>query len=432
MTQGARGKDRTEGADMPAPGTVRPRAPLRVLGTSVTQTAVLKRAAEEDLGIALEFITRDGTEAQRQGALQPASFDVYDQWFHDIDLIWPTGSICPIDVDRIARWDEINDLPKTGRLRPDLPRPQGGDPSKRLFVQLDGTLGDTVSNRVSMVPTVHNADSFAVTGVDPASVESWGALLDPNWAGRVVLQADAAIGTLDMMLALQARGELTGASLGDLSLEEIYMLAGRLSDFVQAGHFCCVWSDEAQAVAAMQRDGPRIGSMWWSGITQLRAAGIQAHMVTPKEGYRGWYGGLALSAKAEGWARDAAYDYFNFWLDGRPGAIMAQSGAYMSNPEAVRACLPGAEWDFWYGGQPATGPIRDADGTTIFDTGEAREGGSYAQRMSRVRVWDSVMTEHNYLARQWEGALTGGLPDISAIAFEGSPASPAPERPRSP
>ena len=70
-----------------APVVHRPRAPLRVLGTSVTKTEPMKRAAEEDLGIALQFITLDGTEAQKQGALNPGSFDVYDQWFHDFDLI---------------------------------------------------------------------------------------------------------------------------------------------------------------------------------------------------------------------------------------------------------------------------------------------------------------------------------------------------------
>lgn len=190
-----------------APAVRRPRAPLRVLGTSVTQTAALKRAAREDLGIKLKFITLNGTEAQRQGALNPGSFDVYDQWFHDIDLIWPAGSIGSIDTSRIDRWDEINDLPKTGRLRPDQPRIMGGDPSKRLFVQLDGTLGDMPSDRISMLPTVHNADSFAVVGVVADKVDSWSVLLDPKWSGRVVLQADAAIGALDVALGLMAQGE---------------------------------------------------------------------------------------------------------------------------------------------------------------------------------------------------------------------------------
>lgn len=393
-------------AGLAAPALRPARPALRVLGTSVTQIAPIKRAAEEDLGLALDFITLDGTEAQRRGALSPTSFDVYDQWFHDIDLIWPTGSIQPIETRRIARWEEINAIPRTGRLSPDQPRARGGDPSRRLFVQLDGTLGDAPSGRISMVPTVHNADSFAVVGADPASVDSWGALLDPDWAGRVVLQADAAIGSLDMVLALRARGLMHPADPGDLTLEEIDALVDRLHGLRAAGHFRRFWTDEAEAIAAMRAGEPIIGSLWWSGVTRLRAEGVPVAMTTPREGYRGWFGGLGLSVHLRGWAHDAAYDYLNWWLDGRPGALMARAGAYMANPETVRRHLTPAEWDFWYAGLPAPGDIRDPEGRVIFARGEAREGGDYAARMSRVTVWDTVMGEHNYLVRGWDWALS--------------------------
>ncbi|CAN0606355.1 unnamed protein product, partial [Ectocarpus sp. 12 AP-2014] len=165
-------------------------APLRLLGTSVTQVEAVKAAAEADLGIALDFVTLDGAAAQRRGALQPRSFDVYDQWFHDLDLVWPTGSLQPIEIARLHRWEDINELPKTGRLGPDARRAAGGDPSQQLYVQLDGGLGNTPTRHVSMVPTVHNADGFAVLGDDTAT--SWGALLDPERAGRVILQSDPA------------------------------------------------------------------------------------------------------------------------------------------------------------------------------------------------------------------------------------------------
>ncbi|MFP4273726.1 MAG: PotD/PotF family extracellular solute-binding protein, partial [Paracoccaceae bacterium] len=352
-----------------SPAVRRLRPPLRVLGTSVTQTRAVMRAAAEDTGLEFEFITRDGTEAQRQGALRPDSFDVYDQWFHDIDLIWPTGSVQPIDIGRIHRWDEINALPKTGRLRPDLPRAAGGCPSDRLYVQSDGALANFCSDRVSMVPTVHNADSFAVVGADPETVTSWASLLSPDWAGRVALQADAAIGSIDMLLALQALGALQTSEDCDLTLEEIDALTDKLDGYVQSGHFRCIWSDEAEVVDAMCRDTPVIGSLWWSGLTKLRALGVPVNMVTPVEGYRGWFGGLALSASARGWVRDAAYDYINWWLDGRPGALMARCGAYMSNPEVVRGHLSAAEWDFWYEGRSAMEDIRDPEGSVIFCAG---------------------------------------------------------------
>jgi len=408
------------GTGTAVPAFHRSRPPLRVLGTSVTQTDTLKCAAEEDLGFKLDFITLDGTEAQRRGALSPDSFDVYDQWFHDIDLIWPTGSIRPIDMKRIDRWGEINALPKTGRLRPDLPRPVGGDPSKRLFVQLDGTLGDVPTEQISMLPTVHNADSFVVTGQNAHTVTSWAALLDPEWSGRVVLQADAAIGALDIALALMARGDLQDADIGDLTLAEIDVLSAQLNERVRGGHFDCVWADEAEAVASLTDTGPRIGSLWWTGFLRLRAAGVSASMVTPDEGYRGWFGGLAMSSVMDARMLDASYAYLNWWLDGGPGAIMAKSGAYMANPGTVKRVLSPEEWRFWYEGECASKDILNAEGAVLFRSGERREGGGYETRMSRVRVWDAVMNEHNYLVRQWQSALKPALRGVRQPASEGT------------
>ena len=389
-----------------APSIRRRPAPLRVLGTSVTQIEPIMAAARADLGIELDFITLDGTASQRRGALDPGSFDVYDQWFHDIDLIWPTGSIQPIDLSRIPRWGEVNDLPKKGRLAPEAKRATGGDPSQRLYVQLDATLGSAPTERVSMVPTVHNGDGFAIAAADPPPAPSWGDLLDPRWAGRVLLQSDAAIGSLDMALALAARGEIEVEDIGNLSLAEIDAFIAALKGYRAAGHFAAFWADEAEALDVMRRNAePTIGSLWWSGVVALRALGMEVTMTTPREGYRGWFGGLALSARLDEGTRDAAFDYVNWWLDGTPGAIMARCGAYMANPQAVRARLAPHEWDFWYEGLPASRDIEDAMGRTVYRRGERREGGSYVQRMSHVAVWDTVMDEHNYLVRKWEDAL---------------------------
>ena len=156
----------------------------------------------------------------------------------------------------------------------------------------------------------------------------------------------------------------------------------------------------------MCQNKPTIGSLWWSGVIKLRALGASVTMVTPEEGYRGWFGGLALSARLDEWSTDAAYDYLNWWLDGKPGAIMARAGAYISNPDTVRQWLTEEEWAFWYGGKPAAVPIKNPSGQTIYEQGSIREGGSYDQRMARVAVWDTVMDEHNYLVRRWENALS--------------------------
>jgi putative spermidine/putrescine transport system substrate-binding protein len=387
-----------------APAVHHALAPLRVLGTSVTQIDAVKAAAQSDLGVSLDFITLDGAAAQRRGALEPQSFDVYDQWFHDLDLIWPTGSLQPLQINRLTRWDEINDLPKTGSLGPGHAPLAGGDPSYQLYVQLDGGLSNTPTERVSMVPTVHNADGFAVLG--DSDVNSWGELLAPENAGRVILQSDPAIGALDMLLALQAKGEMRPANLADLSLEEVDTLVDHLARYHAAGQFYSVWNDESEAISAMMDGPPMIGSLWWSGAIRLKAEGVPVRMVSPVEGCRGWYGGLALAAHLGGRERDAAYDYLNWWLDGEPGAILARNGAYLANHSAVRAKLSVDEWAFWYEGKPARVAICDTQGRTVYRVGETREGGSYHDRMRRVVVWDTVMNEHNYLMRRWVHALS--------------------------
>lgn len=89
---------------------------LRVLGTSVTLLESLRVRAEQDLGIRLVYQVHDVEQAQRIAVMQPDSYDLYDQWFHNVDFVWPAQAIQPIDTRRIALWHEINDLPKRGRL----------------------------------------------------------------------------------------------------------------------------------------------------------------------------------------------------------------------------------------------------------------------------------------------------------------------------
>lgn len=379
---------------------------LRVLGTSVSLLEPIRARAAADLGIELEYVIHDGTTSQRIAALEPEAFDVYDQWFHNVDLIWPTRSIQPIDLARIARWDEINALPKRGRLSEELPRATGGNPADRLYVQHDGELGAYETGRISMLPTVHNADSFAhLLPRDQLEPLSWAALLDEANAGAVALQSDPAIGALDAVLAVQAAGLCYFEDPGNLSVEEIDELVETLIRFKRAGHFHRFWATEAEAAELLTSGAANIASMWWQGFVRLRRSGVPVGMATPREGYRGWYGGLSLSRCLEGRQLDAAYEYLNWWLSGYPGAVMTRNGAYMSNPASVRQYLSEAEWHYWYEGKPAGEDLFDPYGERIVREGEMHEGGGYEARMSRVIVWDSVMDEHNYLVRRWADLL---------------------------
>ena len=182
---------------------------LSVLGTSVTQNPVLKSYAEKDLGLKLELVTLGGLTAQQRAALSPQSYDVYDQWFHDIDLSWPTGSLQPIEISKIKSFDSI----VLSALNSYLPLQDESwfptAPIDRLFVNQDLSLSRQISGEISMLPTIFNADTMAL--VNPkddkafSSSSSWIDLLSEKWTGSVVIQKDWAISVAELLIALMKK-----------------------------------------------------------------------------------------------------------------------------------------------------------------------------------------------------------------------------------
>jgi putative spermidine/putrescine transport system substrate-binding protein len=129
---------------------------------------------------------------------------------------------------------------------------------------------------------------------------------------------------------------------------------------------------------------------------------------SPKEGYRGWHGGIMLNKAASGKVLDACYAYLNWWLSGWAGAVVARQGYYFSIPENVKKYLTPAEWDYWYEGKPAAEDLKDPFGNVVVKKGEVRDGGSLEERVCKtgIAVWNTVMDEHQYLVTKWNEFLT--------------------------
>jgi putative spermidine/putrescine transport system substrate-binding protein len=384
---------------------------LRVLGTEITQLGQIRRRAEDDLGIEVIFETLDFQSAQRKAATEPDSYDVYDQCFHNIDIVWFWRAVQSIDLERITRWDEVSDLTKTGRLTPGARIGRGDAPVSKLYVQANGSLGPSPTAQISMLPTVHNLDAFAylpeVRNGDQ-DIQSWGALLDERWKGKAAIVDEPAIGIFDLALAAQARGEISFADIGDMTTGEIDRLVDLVIAKKRAGHFSGFWKTARDAADLMGSGETVIESMWSPGFSALRSRGVPVSEAAPSEGYRAWHGGLCLSRKLSGRLEDVAYDYLNWWLEGWAGAVMARQGYYMSVPSRVQHHLGSDEWDYWYQGLPARNALPGPDGTTTIAAGEVRSGGSYLQRASSIAVWNTTMDEHNYLTRRWGELVAGG------------------------
>ena len=80
----------------------------------------------------------------------------------------------------------------------------------------------TPSEWLTGIPTITNADTL---GIRPDLVErpvtSWADLLAPEFKGKAALQDGPAVGSMDVALALEARGDIKYGDKGNMTKPEI-------------------------------------------------------------------------------------------------------------------------------------------------------------------------------------------------------------------
>ncbi len=383
---------------------------LRVMGTHVTLQEEIRKKAMADLGITLIFEPRGEAELVQKAATRPEAFDVYEQWTDSIKTLWQAEAIQPLDTERLTYWKEINEISKKGRISEKAPVGLGDAPYKILNVQENGKLGEKFTGKISFLPYVHNVDSYAYNTKhipigEPYKTESWGWLLDDKYRGKVAIVNAPTIGIFDLALAAQARGLMTFADMGNMTTKEIDTLFDILIQYKKQNHFAGFWNSVPQSVDFMTSGRMQIGSMFSPGVSSANGLGTPVRYAAPKEGYRAWHGVMCMSRHCQGYVRDAAYDYMNWWLSGWAGAFIARQGYYISNPERSRPLLTGDEWNYWYGGKPTPVPLKGTDGRISVPAGDIRTGGSYQNRFSHVAIWNTVMDNYEYSLQRWYDLL---------------------------
>ncbi len=379
---------------------------LRILGTHVTLQEELRQKAMKDLGINLVFSPAGSAAVLQKASTNPASFDLYEQWSDSLNILWSAKSIQAIDIERLKYWKEVNSLTKKGRIASGANIGRGDAPYKLLYVQEGNKLGSKPSKQISFLPYVHNVDSFGYNTdiIKPGiayETESWAWLLDDKYRGKVALVNAPTIGIFDAALAAEAKGLMKFKDIGNMSTLEIDQLFRILNEKKKQGHFAGFWSSVPQSVDFMVKKRVAIESMFSAGVSAARGLGTPVRYAAPKEGYRAWQGVMCLSSKTQGHAKDAAYDYMNWWLSGEPGAFIARQGYYISNPERSQSFLPKDEWAYWYDGKEAKKNLTGTDGKLSVKAGEVRNGGSYINRFSNIAVWNTVMNNYDYSLDKW-------------------------------
>ena len=127
---------------------------------------------------------------------------------------------------------------------------------------------------------------------------------------------------------------------------------------------------------------------------KVRQMGVPCVYQPLKEGYRSWGGGIGLSANLEGLALEAAYEYINWYLSGWVGGYLMRQGYYSAVPETSKDFMSENEWGYWFEGKEATDDITPPFADLLAKAGEARDGGTFYDRMGAVACWNAVMDEN--------------------------------------
>jgi putative spermidine/putrescine transport system substrate-binding protein len=380
---------------------------LVVSGGSYAVIKEIGEQATKDLGfkLVMQAIT-DDVQINRS-ITQPNTIDVNNIDSTKMPYLVGRGVLTPIPVSKYKQWaDTVPLFTKNAYPNGQQASNQGLSPFNSLFyADKDGKkLATKATEFLTFVPTIYNADTLGIRpdlvgGRD--KVTSWKDLLDPKYKGKTALVDYAAVGVIDVAMALEARGDFKYGNKGNMTKEEIDKTIRIMIELKKGGHFRSFWSTFDQSVNLMASGEVVIQSMWSPAVTAVRSRGIDCYYSPLKEGYRGWFVGLAPMAHLSGLKLDCAWEYINWYNSGWQGGFIAKQGYYSAVPSTAKKFLTPEEWDYWYEGKPAAVDIKDPYGTLMEKKGVSRDGGGIWDRMGNIACWNTVMDEDRYLTRRW-------------------------------
>jgi putative spermidine/putrescine transport system substrate-binding protein len=383
---------------------------LRHAGPPVTAIPKIAEQASKDLGFTVQMQTTENSDLLNRLLSQSNAIDCAD-----ISMVWlkylPGRNVLQtIPVNKFKYWNETLPMFTKGTYADGREvSKQGVAPYTILYAaDEEGTkLSGEPTDWAAIIPTVTNADTLGIRpDLVKRPVTSWADLISPDFKGKAALQDSPTTGVIDVAMAMEAGGHIKYGNKGNMTRPEIDKTIATMMEIKQSGQFRSFWSTFDQSVNLMASGEVVIQSMWSPAVTAVRTRGIDCVFQPLKEGYRGWGYTMGAMKHLSGLQLDCFYEYLNWYCSGFPGAFIAREGYYSAQPENARKFLTAAEWDYWYGGKPATTDIVDPYGKLVEKAGRSRDGGSFDQRMGNIAVWNSVMDEDRYLTRKWNEFIT--------------------------
>jgi putative spermidine/putrescine transport system substrate-binding protein len=378
---------------------------LRIAGTGVNQFKQLADKCQADLGFTVQYTSLVSDDVVKRAVTQPSSFDLLDAEYWMLKKIVPSGNLRGIDTTKIKYYDQIVPIFTKGKLPDGKPvAMEGISPIKVAYLAAEKSkdFSKGPSKWMSVIPTVYNADTLGIRpDLIKRPIASWAELLNPEFKGKAAILDIPSIGIMDAAMASEATGKVKYVDKGNMTTAEIDKTIAVMIDAKKAGQFRAFWKDFNESVNLMASGEVVIQSMWSPAVTKVRQSGIACTYQPLKEGYRAWAAGLGMPTHVDGKMLDVCYEFINWYLSGWVGAFLNRQGYYTAVLDTAKTFMSADEWDYWMEGKAAKSDIVSPTGEKIENAGAVRDGGSFAERMGHVSVWNTVMDQDRYMVRKW-------------------------------
>ena len=246
-----------------------------------------------------------------------------------LDLLHSTGGLAetlvthelidPIDRERLQNWAD-NDYIQT-------------------FFKDDGPGYPFISAGPYLyaVPTMLQGDSFAYLPELTGKLDSYAALFDPEWRGKVALENKVETAGHKTALYLKASGLASIDDPSNMTPGEIRLVVDYLIEQKSLGQFRALWTGFDEALRLMVDKEVAVIDCWEPMVAAASARGVNAVYAAPVEGYLLWAmtASIVREPDRSKESRQAVYSLIDFMLSGWFGATAGLLRGYMTNPKAL-------------------------------------------------------------------------------------------------
>jgi spermidine/putrescine-binding protein len=313
--------------------------------------------------------------------------------------LWNAGLLQPIPVEKVVPWQQARDLFTSDKALGY--NAANGWPLVEIWVD------PKTQKEFKLVPQFFNCDSigyrYDLTKVD---IDSWGALLDPQYKGKVGILNDSLLTPGWCAGYMQKNGLAQIKDSGNMTHDEVDAVISFLIQKKKDGQFRAIWEDYGQCVNMLASGEIWLADSWNPVVEDVKKQGVVCKYAFPKEGFTAWFHGVAIGKQTTN--LPAALDYVNFCLEGWWGSQVAPQG-YYSPTKTCETYLKQSkktdpqgeytDYEWWYLGGASPDPKK---GWPI----RGRDTGSFDKRWANIMHWMVWPDDPDYYAQRWNDFLS--------------------------